>query len=104
MDRLTNFFHSTSGLRKLDQLFPPLFIIAAKLLSRNMNQLHGQESLKKFGKPKWSTKINYVAYSYDKILFGSGDKHSIIQMMKGLRDYEIVSRQKVNKESDFFVT
>ncbi|KAH0696182.1 hypothetical protein KY289_013664 [Solanum tuberosum] len=76
------FFHSTRGLKQGDPLSPTLFIIVAEVLSRSLNQLNEQESFKGFGMPKWSPKINHLAYADDTILFGSGDRHSVIQMMK----------------------
>ncbi|KAG5602382.1 hypothetical protein H5410_033752 [Solanum commersonii] len=52
--------------------------------------------------PKWSPKINHIAHADDTILFGSGDRHSMIQMMKIWRDYETVSGQMINKDKSFF--
>lgn len=52
--------------------------------------------------PKWSPQINYLAYDDDIILFGSGDKYFIIQMIKIISKYEEVSSQMVNKGKTLF--
>lgn len=52
------------------------------------------------GCPKWSPKFNQLAYADDTIMFGSGDRYSIIQMMKTISSYERVSGQKVNKNDN----
>lgn len=46
-------------------------------------------------------RINHLSYADDTILFGSGDKGSIIIMMKVLRDHEKVSGQMINKSKSF---
>ncbi|WMV18188.1 hypothetical protein MTR67_011573 [Solanum verrucosum] len=96
------FFQSSRGLKQGDPLSPTLFIIAAEVLSRGLNNLHRDESMKGYGLPKWSPEINHLSYADDTILFGSGDRGSIIKMMRILREYELVSGQKVNKSKSFF--
>lgn len=54
-----------------------------------------------YGLPKWSLKINHLAYADDTILFSSGDRKSIIKMMNVLKDYE-VSGQRINKHKSSF--
>lgn len=57
-----------------------------------------------YGLPKWSPKINHLAYTDDTTLFGLSDKASIKMMMKVLSEYERKSGQKVNKaKSSFFL-
>lgn len=82
------FFRSSRGLKQGDPLSSTLFITAAEVLSRGLNSLNDEEGFKGFGLLKWSPKINHLAYVDDTILFGSGDRSSIIKMMKVLRGYE----------------
>ena len=86
------FFHSTRGLKQGHPLSPTLFIIAAEVLARSLNKLNKNAAFKGFGLPKWSPKINYLSYVDDTVLFCSGDRVSIIKMMKVLRYYETTSR------------
>lgn len=96
------FFTSSRGLKQGDPLSPTLFIIAAEVLSRGLNKLHEDGRYKGYGLPKWSPKINHLAYADDTILFGSGGKCSVTKMMRVLKDYEDVSGQQINKEKSFF--
>ncbi|XP_049396567.1 uncharacterized protein LOC125860610 [Solanum stenotomum] len=96
------FFQSSRGLKQGDPLSLTLFIIAAEVLSRGLNNLHRDESKKGYGLPKWSSEINHLSYADDTILFGSGDRGSIIKMIRILMEYELVSGQKVNKSKSFF--
>uniref|UniRef100_A0A0V0H3R1 Putative ovule protein n=1 Tax=Solanum chacoense TaxID=4108 RepID=A0A0V0H3R1_SOLCH len=96
------FFHSSRGLKQGDPLSPTLFVIAAEVLSRNLNNLNEHESFKGFGMPKWSPKINHLAYADDTILFGSAERQSVIKMMNVLKEYERVSGQMINKDKSFF--
>ncbi|WMV41297.1 hypothetical protein MTR67_034682 [Solanum verrucosum] len=100
--RAHGFFHSTRGLKQGDPLSPTLFIIAAEVLARGLNSLHRDADFKGFGLPKWSPQINHLSYADDTILFCSGNRGSVIKMMKILRDYEDVSGQKINKSKSFF--
>ena len=82
------FFHSMRGLKQGHPLSPTLFIIAAEVLARSLNKLNKNAAFKGFGLPKRSPKINYLSYVDDTVLFCSGDRVSIIKMMKVLRYYE----------------
>lgn len=54
--------------------------------------------------PKWSPKINHLAYVYDTIIFSSSDATSLQLVMKVLNAYEAASGQKVNKgNSDVYM-
>jgi len=101
--RAYGFFQSSRGLKQGDPLSPTLFIIAAEVLTRGLNSLHTDTEFKGYGLPKWSPKINHLSYADDTILFCSGDRGSVIKMMKILRDYEDVSGQMVNKAKSFFL-
>lgn len=102
MDNLLGFFNSTRGVKQGDPLSPTLFIIAAKVLSRGLNHLNEDRSFIGFGLPKWSLKINHLAYLDDTILFCSGDKVSIRKMMMALRNYKKCSGQMINLGKRFF--
>lgn len=56
-----SFFKSTRGLKQGDPLSPTLFIIAAEVLARGLNNLHKDERYRGFGLPKWSTPINHLS-------------------------------------------
>lgn len=85
------FFKSTRGLKQGDPLSLTLFVIEAEVLSRGLNSLYDDEEYIGYGLPKWSPKINHLAYADDTILFDSGYRSSVIKMIKILRSYEEVS-------------
>lgn len=70
--RSYGFFKSTRGLKQGDTLSPTLVIIAAKALSKGLNKLNNDEEFLGYGLPKWSPKINHLAYADDTILFCLG--------------------------------
>uniref|UniRef100_A0A1U7WLP0 Uncharacterized protein LOC104225115 n=1 Tax=Nicotiana sylvestris TaxID=4096 RepID=A0A1U7WLP0_NICSY len=47
--------------------------------------------------PKWSPKIDHLAYAYDMIIFSSSDETSLMLIMQVLKAYENASGQLVNK-------
>ncbi|XP_059295527.1 uncharacterized protein LOC132048858 [Lycium ferocissimum] len=96
------FFKSSRGLKQGDPLSPTLFIIAAEVLARNLNDLHDDPAFKGYGMPKWSPQINYMSYVDDTILFCSADPVSWRKTRKVLRNYEKVSGQLVNNEKSSF--
>lgn len=71
-----------------DSLSPILFILFAEVIARALNSLFNKKDLKGFGKPKWSDKINHLAYANDTILFVSADKISLQLVMGTLEEYE----------------
>ncbi|WMV21122.1 hypothetical protein MTR67_014507 [Solanum verrucosum] len=81
---------------------PTLFIIAAEVLARGLNSLHGDVDFKGYGLPKWSPKINHLSYADDTILFCSGERRSVIKMMQVLKEYESTSGQMINKSKSCF--
>ncbi|XP_060170522.1 uncharacterized protein LOC132601460 [Lycium barbarum] len=92
------FFQSSRGVKQGDPLSPTLFIIAAKVLSRNLNHLHVVPEFKGFGMPKWRPKINHLAYADDIIIFTSADVPFMLLIMEILGNYEKTSGRKINKE------
>ncbi|XP_019240114.1 PREDICTED: uncharacterized protein LOC109220105 [Nicotiana attenuata] len=91
------FFKSTRGVKQGDPLSPTLFILAAEALSRGLNSLHQNLYFCGFGLPKWSPKINHLAYADDTIIFSSSDATSLRLIMEILYLYEAASGQLVNK-------
>ncbi|XP_070007206.1 uncharacterized protein [Nicotiana sylvestris] len=91
------FFKSSRGIKQGDHVSPTLFILAAEALSRGLNALHTNLYFCGFGMPKWSPKINHLAYADDMIIFSSSDKTYLILIMQVLKAYENASGQLVNK-------
>ncbi|XP_075108822.1 uncharacterized protein LOC142180675 [Nicotiana tabacum] len=92
-----SFFKSSRGVKQGDPLSPTLFILAAEALSRGLNSLHSNLYFGCFGMPKWSPKINHLAYADDTIIFSSSDATSLRLIMEILQVYENASGQWVNK-------
>lgn len=63
------FFHSTRGVKQRDPLSPTLFILSAGVLSRSLSALFEDSSYNGYGLPKWSRKLNHLAYADDTIIF-----------------------------------
>ncbi|XP_059289054.1 uncharacterized protein LOC132042545 [Lycium ferocissimum] len=63
------FFHSTRGVKPGDPLSPAVFIIAAEVLSIALNSLFDQPGFVVYGMPKWSAKLNHLAYADDTSIF-----------------------------------
>ncbi|XP_070011225.1 uncharacterized protein [Nicotiana sylvestris] len=91
------FFKSSRGVKQGDPVSPTLFILAAEALSRGLNALHTNLYFCGFGMPKWSPKINHLAYADDMIIFSSSDETSLMLIMQVLKAYEAASGQLVNK-------
>lgn len=79
-----------------------MFIIATEVLARGLNKLHEDGEFRGYGMLKWSPNINHLSYADDTILYCSGDKKSVKNMIKVLADYERVSGQMINKNKCFF--
>ncbi|XP_019251036.1 PREDICTED: uncharacterized protein LOC109229948 [Nicotiana attenuata] len=90
------FFKSSRGVKQGDPLSPTLFILAAEAMSRSLNALHRNLYFCGFGMPKWSPKINHLAYADDTIIFSSSDATSLRLIMDVLNSYEAAS-EVVNK-------
>lgn len=98
----SRFFHSTRGVKQGDPLSPSLFILAAEVLSRALNNLHSCPQYKSFGLPKWSENISHLAYADDTIIFANADSFSINLLMNTLQEYERQSGQKINRDKSVF--
>ncbi|XP_075080127.1 uncharacterized protein LOC142165483 [Nicotiana tabacum] len=91
------FFKSSRGVKQGNPVSPTLFILAAEALSRGLNALHTNLYFCGFGMPKWSPKINHLAYADGMIIFSSSDETSLMLIMQVLKAYEAASGQLVNK-------
>ena len=91
------FFHSTRGVKQGDPLSPTLFILAAEVLSRGLNAVYDNLWYTGFGLPKWSPKINHLAYADDTIIFTSSCEISLNLIMDVLAQYELASGQLINR-------
>ncbi|XP_019231592.1 PREDICTED: uncharacterized protein LOC109212408 [Nicotiana attenuata] len=90
------FFKSTRGVKQGDPLSPALFINVAEALSRGLNTLHQNLYFCGYGLPKWSPKINHLAYADDTIIFSSSDETSLHLITQVLSAYEAASGQLIN--------
>lgn len=84
------FFHSTRGLKQGDPLSPALFILGAEVLSRLMNNLHGNPQYHGFYMEARGPQINHLSFADDVIIFASGRKNTLKLIMKTLSTYEYV--------------
>ncbi|XP_070005262.1 uncharacterized mitochondrial protein AtMg01250-like [Nicotiana sylvestris] len=91
------FFISSRGVKQGDPLSPTLFILAAEALSRGLNALHLNLYFCGFGLPKWSPKINQLAYADDTIIFLSSYVTSLKLVMEVIYLYETAYGHPVNK-------
>nr|XP_009757417.1 PREDICTED: uncharacterized protein LOC104210257 [Nicotiana sylvestris] len=91
------FFKSTRGIKQGDPLSPTLFILTAEALSRGLNVLHNNLYFCGFGLPKWSPKINHLAYADDTVIFSSLDETSLQLITQVLSAYEAASGLLINK-------
>ncbi|XP_070029807.1 uncharacterized protein LOC142170174 [Nicotiana tabacum] len=89
------FFKSTRGVKQGNPLSPTLFILAVEALSRGLNSLHLNLYFCGYGMPKWSPKINHLAYADDTIIFSSSDATSLRLVMEVLNAYEVASVPQV---------
>ncbi|XP_060177793.1 secreted RxLR effector protein 78-like [Lycium barbarum] len=92
-------FKSSRGVNQGDPLSPALFILSAEVLTINLNTLHQIHQFKGYGLPKWSPKVNHLAYADDMIIFTSADVFSLQLVMEILKKYEKTSGQKINREN-----
>ncbi|XP_060211977.1 uncharacterized protein LOC132639556 [Lycium barbarum] len=67
------------------------------VLSRGLNAVHDNLWYTGFGFPKWSPKINHLAYADDTIIFTSSCEISLTLIMDVLTQYENASGQLINK-------
>lgn len=67
-----------------------------------MNALFDDVQFVGFGLSKRSAQLNHLAYVDDTIIFASGDKYSLKNIVATLQDYE--AQSKINKDkSSFFM-
>ncbi|XP_060190561.1 uncharacterized protein LOC132619782 [Lycium barbarum] len=76
------FFQSSRAVKQGDPLSPTLFILAAEVLTRNLNRLHQIPQFRGFGMLRRSPKINHLAYADDMIIFTSADVMSLQLIME----------------------
>nr|XP_009795526.1 PREDICTED: uncharacterized protein LOC104242198 [Nicotiana sylvestris] len=95
--QLHGFFMSSREVKQGDRLSPTLFILAVEKMSRGLNALHQNLYFCGFGFPKWSPKINLLAYADDTIIFSSSDATSLRLIMEVLNAYEAALGQLINK-------
>lgn len=63
------FFRSTRGLKQGDLISPSLFIIAAEVLSRSLNNLLQNDNFVPFSMHKNGPQITHLAYADDIVIF-----------------------------------
>ncbi|XP_060178282.1 uncharacterized protein LOC132608243 [Lycium barbarum] len=87
------FFTSSQGLKQGDPISPSLFIIAAEVLSRSLNNLLDNQNFTHFSVYKNDPQITHLAYADDIVIFSSGNSKSIKLVMQIIKKYEAVSGQ-----------
>lgn len=95
-------FYSPRGVKYGDPLFPTLFIITAKVLTRALNHHFDNTDFKNFGMPKWSEKLNYLIQADDIIIFYAAKKKKIALIINILKSCENQSGQEINKDKSYF--
>lgn len=100
----TGLFTSSHGLKQGDPLSPSLFIIAAEVLPRSLNNLHANRKFIPFSMPTNGPLINHMAYADDILIFSNGNNRSIGLIIKQIRRYEQSSGQQVNNNKSYFLT
>ncbi|XP_019226229.1 PREDICTED: uncharacterized protein LOC109207710 [Nicotiana attenuata] len=81
-----------------------LFILSAEVLSRSLNKLFEDKKFRGFGMPKWSDRLNHLAYADDTIIVSSADPYSLSKVVEVLTLYEQTSGQLINKsKSSYFM-
>lgn len=98
------FFQSTRGLKQGDPLAPPLFIIAAELLSRMLNNLNHDQLFNGFYMERRGPQINHLSFADNIIIFTSGKRTSLRKIMWVLNSYEDTSDQLINRNKSYFMT
>lgn len=86
----------------MSQLFPVLFILFVDVMTRELNQLVYDTSFVGYSMPKWSYNLNHLAYADDTIIFFVSKDYSIEKIVKILKEYELESGQRVNRDKIFF--
>ncbi|XP_055800500.1 uncharacterized protein LOC129869976 [Solanum dulcamara] len=85
-------------MTKGDPLSPTLFILAAEVMSRSLNALMEKKDFKRFGMPRGSLKVNYLAFADDMIIMCKAEVRTMQMITDTLKRYEDTSGQKLNKE------
>ncbi|XP_059281167.1 uncharacterized protein LOC132034835 [Lycium ferocissimum] len=98
------FFNSSRGLKQGDPLSPALFIMAAKALSKSLNNLNSREDFKGFHMKNKGPQVNHLCYADDLIIFSLVQKHSIKMIMKILKKYQDESGQEINIDKSYYIT
>lgn len=95
-------FSSSQGLKQGDPLSLSLFILAAEVLSRSLNDLIHNNSFIPFTMPSNCQAINHLAYADDILIFSSEKSSSIKLIMDRINKYENCSGQLINSDKSFF--
>lgn len=96
------FFKSERGLRQGDHVSLSLFVIAAELLSKMLNDLSYRIGYKGFHMNSNGPQINHLSFADDSILFCNGSKRPLEMILRVLKTYEDVSGQLMNKDKSCF--
>lgn len=97
------FFKSSRGVKQGDPLFPDLFSLVAKALSKVLNKLNENHQFIGFLMSSKGPRINHLSYVDDLFLFSFGDMTSIKLLMEVPEDYQDASVQQINKDKSCFL-
>lgn len=98
---VNGYFKGSRGLRQGDPLSPYLFVIAMNYLSHLLNRAAVENKLKYHSQCK-STKLTYLSFADDLLIFIDGSLESVQQVLSVLREFELRSGLKVSMEKSSF--
>nr|XP_027097552.1 uncharacterized protein LOC113717098 [Coffea arabica] len=97
------FFKSFRGLRQGNPLSPALFVIAAEVLSRGLNNLAVQPSYLGFTVPQGCPGVTHLAFADDVLILANGSATALRRVMRVLDAYQRSSGQMLNVQKSGYL-
>lgn len=83
------FFKSSKGIKQGDLVSPILFIIAAEVVSRALNELLQNRNFKVFEIPRGSPRLNHLAFAVDMIILYKADVRKMQMVAEHCKDMRL---------------